>query len=279
MIWFDAELYAVTEVRAIIMVAGVLLSVSKDSMQLKRRWRLLLISPLVVVFGSWLFLISANYYYAKRAAYLLQAILALKVDNSSIAELKRLGSQHGLRYEESEASACANNACLHMVSPNNQWMWWFLKSPALTEVGERVGLRDWFAVGDIEIENGQVVGKIYGLQFYKTHDYPEIEASAWDEHKTQLDLCAYYPLKRHPGYGFWNASNVRSFKALVSDAASAGNRDHAFQFNLSCLTGWHTCDKLSELMPAAWADYEEDMKWSETHTNTLVWQVGAACPY
>lgn len=250
---------------------------SKDSMQLKRRWRLLLISPLVVVFGSWLFLIGANYYYAKRAAYLLQRIRALKLDNTSIADLKRLGSEHGLRY--AEATDCANTACLHMVWTNNQWMWWFLKSPVLTEVGERVGLRRWYAVGDIEIENGQVIGKIYGLQFYKTHDYPEMEATAWDKRTLELSVCAYYPLKRHPGYGFWNATNVRSFRVSVSDAASAINHDHAFQFNLNCLTGWHKCDQFSELMPAAWADYEEDANWSETHPNTMAWQVGTECPY
>ena len=115
--------------------------------------------------------------------------------------------------------------------------------------------------------------------FYGMRAYPEIEATAWDERKLELNLCAYYPLKRHPGYGFRKATNVRSFRALVSDAASAGNRDHAFQFNLNCLTGWRKCDQFSELMPAAWADYEEDIKWSETHPNTLAWQVGTEYPY
>ncbi len=248
-------------------------------MLLSRKWWLLLIYPFVaVVVFYYLFLIGANYYYASRAAYLLQRVRTLQLDNSSIAELRRLGSEHGFRYEE--ASDCADQPCIHMVLPNNQWMWLLFKSPSLVKIGERLGRRPWATAGDIEIEKGQVVGKIYGLGFYQDRtSYPDIEASASDEHKLGVTVCAYYPLKRHPGYAFFNASNVRSFHVLVSDLASAENRQNAFQFNLKCLTGWHKCSQFSELMPAAWADYEEDGKWAETHPKTLVWQVGTDCPY
>jgi hypothetical protein len=246
-------------------------------MLLLRRWWLLLIYPFVAVVGLYLFLICANYYYAGRAAYLLRRIRALQLDNSSVAELRLLGSEHGFRYEE--AGDCADRPCIHMVSPSNQWMWLLLKSPSLVKIGERLGLRPWFTVGDIEIEKGQVVGKIYGLQFYQDRAYPEIEATAWDQRKLEVTICTYYPLKRHPGYAFRSASNVRSFRVLVSDPASAENRRNAFQFNLKCLAGWHKCVQFSELMPAAWNDYEEDGRWSETHPNTLVWQVGTDCPY
>jgi hypothetical protein len=54
----------------------------------------------------------------RRAAYVLQRIQALKLDNSSIEELKRLGSEHGLRYEAS--IYCANTPCAYMVSPKLQ---------------------------------------------------------------------------------------------------------------------------------------------------------------
>jgi hypothetical protein len=241
-----------------------------------RRWWLLLIYPAAAVVGFYLFLIGANYYYAGRAAYLLQRIRGLRLDNSSVAELRRLGSEHGFRYEE--ASDCADG-CIHMVSPNNQWMWLPFKSPLLAKIGEDLGLRPWGTVGDIDIEKGQVVGNIYGLGFYRDRNYPEIEVSAWNKRKLEVTLCTYYPLKRHPGYAFRNASNVRSFSVLVSDPASAENRQSAFQFNLKCLVGRHKCDQFSELMPAAWADYQEDGKWSETHPNTLVWQIGTPCPY
>src|ERR1035441_125362 len=238
-------------------------SVSKNSMPFTRKWWLSLIYPFMAVAGCYLLLLCANYYYASRAAYLLQRIRTLPLDNSSVAELRHWGAEHGFRYEE--ARDCADQPCIHMVSPNNRWMWLLFKSPSLVKIGERLGLRPWITAGDLEIDKGQVVGKIYAVGFYRGRDYPEIEALASDERKLGVTACAYYPLKRHPGYAFGNASNVRSFRVLVSDPASAENRQNAFQFNLKCLTGWHKCSQFSELMPAAWNDYEEDGKWAETH--------------
>jgi hypothetical protein len=190
-----------------------------------------------------------------------------------------MGSKFGFRYEETPPDKCIDVPCLHYVFTNNHWMHLPLRAPALAAFGERLGLRSWFAAGEVEIQNGQVIGKIYGIQFYSGSDYPDINISAWHEHKLQIDRCSYYPLKRHPGYGFRNASNIRSFTALVSDDASQENRDHAFQFNLKCLTRRTKCKDFSELIPAAWADFEEDNRWSMTHEDNLVWQIGKPCPF
>jgi hypothetical protein len=248
-------------------------------MYVKLKWRFLLLSPLVIVPSLYLFLLCANYYYATRAAYILQRIRTMKVDNSSIAELKRLGSEHGLRYLEAGAEACASGECIYQVSPNNRWMWPLLRPPVVARVGRTLGLRAWVAVGDIVLQNHEVTGKIYGLGFFDGEVNPVIEVSAWDERRIDVDVCTYYPLKRHPGYAFTNASNVRSFRVLVASDATVENHDRAYQFNLSCLRGWHQCKDFSEIVPAAWADYEEDGKWSETHPNTLVRQLGAPCTY
>jgi len=226
----------------------------------------LLISPLVIVLGFYFFLIGANYYYANRAAYLLERIRALQLDNSSIAELRHLGLERGFRYEE--GGDCTSRPCIYMVKPNNQWMWFLFRSPSRAKVGEHLGLRPWVTAGDIEIENGAVIGKVYGVGFYEGQIYPEIEAAAWEVQKLDITPCMYFPLKRHPGYAFTNADNIRSFTVWVSDLASAENRNDAFQFNLKCLTHWHRCNQFSEIMPMAWVDYEEDGKWSETHPRT-----------
>ncbi|MGA3105271.1 MAG: hypothetical protein ABSD53_12385 [Terriglobales bacterium] len=236
--------------------------------------RLLLILPFTVAMVFYLFLVGANYYYASRAAYLLQQIRTLPLDKSGEATLRGLGSEHGFRYVE--ASNCADSPCLHIVSTDNQWMWVPFKTPALFKVGERLGLRPWETVGDIEMDRGQIVGKIYGLAFRRdSRNYDQIEASAWDERKLEVAMCAYHPLKRHPGYAFMKADNISSFRVLVSNPASEQNRQNAFRFNLNCLTGWHKCDRFSEIMPSAWADYEEDGKWSEANPS---WQPGTPCP-
>jgi hypothetical protein len=219
------------------------------------KWRFLLISPLVLILSSYLFLIGANYYYAGRAEYVLQRIRALPINQSSVAELKRLGSERGLRYQEPQS---CENSCIHLVSPNNEWMRALLRSPTLAMIGEKAGLRAWMAVGDILTENQEVTGKIYGLGFFDGRMDPEIQVWTTAEKKSAPNMNERF--KRHPGYGFSGASNVRSFRVLVSNGASAENLGHAFQYNLKCLTGWHKCDEFSQIVPAAWADYKDDNK-------------------
>jgi len=245
-------------------------------MSFTRRWRILLLLPILAV-SFCLFLIGANYYYAQRASHLLERIRAMPLDNSAIAELKRLGSEHGFRYEE--AHDCDKTPCIHFVAPNNLWMQYLLTSRITAKVGRALGLRAWLAVGDIEIEGQQVVGKIYGLAFFEGRYDPSIQVTAWEKRNFDLTPCSYPPVKRHPGYGFRNASNIRSFTAVVSSDTSTENRGRAFQFNLRCLTSWHECDQFSQLMPTAWADHEEDGNWLEAHPSHLVWKVGEKCPY
>jgi hypothetical protein len=268
-------------VRAI-MMPRVAPSVSKLVMPLTRKLCLSLLSLMCVVICLYLFLIGTNYYYANRAAYLLQRVRTLPLDDSSIDELRRLGSEYGFHYEE--ASNCAETpdvGCMNIVSTNNQWMWKpLLKSRPLLEMAEHLSLRPWYAVGDIEVENAHVNAKIYGLAFSEDEYRPKIEVATWHERKLERTVCSCYALKRHPGYAFSNASNIRSFTVSVSDLATPENRRNAFQFNLKCLIGWHKCDNFSELVPAAWADYQEDGRWSETHhPDHLVWQIGTPCPY
>src|ERR1700677_1474004 len=71
-----------------------------------------------------------------------------------------------------------------------------------------------------------------------------------------------------PATGSRGFSNVRLFKAEISESTVDQNRQHAFQLNLTCLIGWQRCDKFSELMPAAWADFQDDNQWFDTQQST-----------
>ena len=226
------------------------------------KWGLLVFLVLTPVI-FYLFLIEANYYYATRADYILQRIRDLKIDDSSIEELKRLGSEHGLRYEA--PANCAGTPCAHLVSPSNGWMRSLLIPLARIDLGQRIGLRAWHVAGDILIENGQVTGKIYALEILNDNVFPETQVSASDKHRSEYDSCIYRPLKRHPGYEIHKASNVRGLRVIVSDEVSQENRGRAFQFNLDCLTSWRRCAQLSDFMPLASADFQSDQEWVREH--------------
>jgi hypothetical protein len=135
------------------------------------RWRLLaflLLTPVIF----YLLLIGANYYYATRADYILQRIRNLKIDNSSIEELKRLGSEHGLRYDV--PAFCAATPCIR-VSPNNGWMRSLLIPSARAGLAEHIGLRAWQVAGYLVLENGQVTGKVYDLEILTGNVFPETQ--------------------------------------------------------------------------------------------------------
>jgi|ERR1700728_93761 len=162
------------------------------------RWRLLaflLLTPVIF----YLLLIGANYYYATRADYILQRIRNLKIDNSSIEELKRLGSEHGLRYEV--PAFCATTPCI-MVSPNNGWMRSLLIPSARAGLAQHTGLKAWQVAGYIVIENGHVTGKMYVLEILTDNIFPETQVSASDQHRSEFNSCIYRPLKRHPDTRF-----------------------------------------------------------------------------
>lgn len=229
-----------------------------------RKSQLPLALPLFLIVCLYLFLITANYFYATRAAHMLDRIRAMKLDNSSIAAIKRLGSERGIRLDA--AGDCDQVAdCGYMVSTNNQWMRSMLGPAPIAAIGKHIGLKSWGAAGDVLTRDGQVYAKIFGLdlQFSGRSIYPEVEAVTW----VQLDPvkpCRYYPVKRHSGYAFFRASNIRSLEIIVSDSASPENRNRAFQFNLGCTT-WQNCNDFSEVVPAAWADYESDQQWLHEH--------------
>jgi hypothetical protein len=229
-------------------------------------WRRLIRGLLAFLFFApvffYLFLISANYYYSTRAAYVLQRIRNLQIDNSSIEILKRLCSEHGLLYEV--PALCETTPCI-MVSPNNGWMHSLLIPLARAELGQRIGLRPWQVAGYIALENGQVKGKSYGLEILNGNVFPETQVSASDQHHSEYNLCIYRPLQRHPGYEIHEASNVRALRVIVSDGASEENRARAFQFDLGCLTSWRRCDQLSDFMPLASADFQSDLAWVREH--------------
>jgi len=139
-------------------------AVSNTGMRTSRRRRLLII-PVVLAGGFCTFLIGANYYYAQRATYLLERIRTLPLDDSAVTELKALGSEHGFRYEE--ATNCGKSPCIHTVAPNNLWMQHILTSRFTASLGRLLGLRAWLAVGDIELEQQQVIGKVYGSRILR----------------------------------------------------------------------------------------------------------------
>jgi hypothetical protein len=78
-----------------------------------------------------------------------------------------------------------------------------LRSQRLIEIGAHIGLRPWVTVGDIEIENGQVIGAVYGLELFKDEYNPRIEVAAWHEIKLERTGLLLPSPKKTPWICIW----------------------------------------------------------------------------
>jgi hypothetical protein len=198
---------------------------------------------------------------------LLQDIRALQVSPSSLGELRRVAARDGLRLDV--PANCGAEICGYYLFPDKQWMHSLLSQAFLVKVGPHVGLRRWFVVGGVFVKETQPVGKWFGVQMFEDKPNSFIEVVSSEEPDLLTKDCWYYPLKRHPGYEFRTPANIHQFEIFVSPSASVQNRDHAFQFDLHCLTSWQQCDQFSDFVPAAWVDFEDDKPWVEANRERL----------
>jgi hypothetical protein len=137
-------------------------------MSIGRPWSLFLVPPIFAI-GFCLSLVGANYYYAQRAKYLLERIRQMPADNSAIAELRRVGSEHGFRYEET--TNCGSMPCIHLVAPNNSWLRSLLISTPLRRLTAQklkdglprldtlLGLRPWQPLGTSKLKISKSSGR------------------------------------------------------------------------------------------------------------------------
>lgn len=229
---------------------------------------MLLWIPPILICGVYFSLLVANYYYSKKATQLLQDVRALQLNSSSGQELARLAARDGLRLDVT--SNCAVESCAYWVSPNKRWMDSLLSTVTLLKAGPWVGLRRWSAIGGVEIKGGQPVNKWFGIELFEDKLYSSVAVVTSEERELRISDCADFRLKRHPGYGFGENDNVpRVFRIHLSPAASAQNLAHAYRFDLSCLKSWRWCHRLSDLIPDAWADVEDDNKWLDANRQRL----------
>jgi len=125
-------------------------------------------------------------------------------------------------------------------------------------------------VGGVEIKDGKPVDKWFGIEMFEDKLYSSIAVVTGQQSEFRVSDCEDFRLKRYPGYGFSENDNVpRVFNIHLSSEASAQNLEHAYHFDLGCLRSWRSCKRLSDLVPDAWADLEDDNKWMDSNRDRL----------
>ena len=131
----------------------------------------------------------------------------------------------------------------------SDWNNWLGARDIVHDVHARLfGATVWRAVAFFGMQDGHLT-----CVHYRVLSIPQGSASAY----SSVDYRVSSKNGDGPyGVSFANIHNTKTLEAAVNTDASPDQRDHAFDFDLSCLARMGGCRNVCEVMPSAWRDYE-----------------------
>jgi hypothetical protein len=189
----------------------------------------------------------------RRAQALLNDARTLELGKSTEADVRRILT----RYGESEGHASGFCDPLHETSHMVD-----ISNPYLNLMGGETralrpfGNRFWHVSVFFVTSHGYVCAVLYRVQAALPHGVREVA----------IDLR--YIDANHAGepYGVSNYiyKDLLWTRITVTPQATEEQRNHAFDFDLSCLTGHVGCQAGCEITPSAWIDYQSNAYASGT---------------
>jgi hypothetical protein len=191
----------------------------------------------------------------QRANDLLREVRGLQVGKSSMQAVEGIvGRFHG-GLSSDYATPCPLPDSSYSVRIANDSL---IKLGASFPHLRRVGLQTWGAVATILIKEGRVCYTEYSIESTLGADGQELKASV----TVALPGTNAFT-GQHVNYQIQNAlvrAHIHQIKVYVNSDATLEQREHAFDFDLSCLARFGGCKGVCELMPSAWLDYQEKAK-------------------
>jgi len=224
---------------------------------------LLLVAPL----GAWVVLRVSLLIKVREAKALLSQVKALRVRESTFQDAKRLADQYNGKVEdhwktEDRSDPCTFENCKFMISLGT----WPDRQPGLLKEALRfVGIRAYGVEGAVGVRNGRVIGTEFGVT---TEATPGSVGGQWiaavakiSDRFSQSDYSRGHRLvlDDHPNREvihphFTTTGGGQIILSEVTADANAVEKDRAFDFRFSCISGLRGCSELRELAPSAWED-------------------------
>lgn len=203
----------------------------------------------IFVAAIYLFIFAVNSIYGRQAEHLLRDVGTLQVGSSNTEDVLRIMSRYGGGPSEGYASFCKSADAVYSASVGNR---------TLNRVGEKVpvlrlfGFRLWAAGVMVLLERGRVCFVSSELVMNDS-----IGKWTWDFDTSALPAGTIeFPNVEHPGYSVYTQDlrDRRILRTEVTSEATDGERQHAFAFDLSCLTRIGGCKQRCELAPLVWQE-------------------------
>jgi hypothetical protein len=210
----------------------------------------------VPIFSLFVLLRLTNSRTVTRVSHLLEDVRALRVNESTRADVEEIVRRHGGGAVDGiYRGVCPKGGPAYSVRIQSDEGWIGRKASFLGLFGPE----EWSVQARFKVEDGRLCFAEFqvrdslarGVQgslaidasVASNRSYPHWEGSAY-------------------GVGLRAVHNVHNLSAMITDGATKEQRERAFDFDLSCLSRIGGCRGACELMPSVWVDYQK-----EAHAN------------
>jgi hypothetical protein len=209
---------------------------------------------LIVFFGTAICEYLANLRAQHQAERLLQEVRALKMDESTADDVKRIAHDFGA-VEMPFPGYCDKIDSVQSIE---------VSSSSLNRIGRKMPALRWFgnsaweAQAHFGVEQKHLCFVEYTISANPSPPlagtYFVLNATAnYGRPHSQSDEFSY-------GVGLRDLHNFHDLSAEVTTLGTGEDRQRAFDFDLSCLSRFGGCRGVCELMPSAWLDYQKEAK-------------------
>jgi hypothetical protein len=197
-----------------------------------------------------------NRHIRSTAGAILRDIQSLRIGESTSDDSGRIVRRYrGYVDDEEYASACPDADVRYAIRVND-----YLRGLALRwSLLKRVGLLPtWGATAMILLSKGRVCYLFYSLEATSRNDVRELRARLNVTSPGALGIGEVFSYHAQSSLvrGTYDTMEVW----VTPDYATSLERQHAFDFDLSCLSSFWGCRAACELMPSAWLDYEKEAR-------------------
>jgi hypothetical protein len=190
----------------------------------------------------------ANFRTQKAAETLLRGVQKLKVGESTEEDINRVVAEHSAESRIGHFNFCGVGAETHRTVIGNSILNWLgYRSKVLRPFGNRV----WRVEADFVVDKGKLCFVQFVLQTSDPRYGLQITSSSIATQDSEDTKVVPYAVDAGTRY------YTRYVRIETTTLAAEEERQHAFDFNLACLSRLRGCTTRCEVVPSAWLDYEE----------------------
>jgi hypothetical protein len=199
--------------------------------------------------------LSISYWNRLRAEELLRQIGNLKTGYSTQADVERIVRNYNGHEAPSYITSCVGAEASFSAGVSNQtlmklemahpWLRWF-------------GARPWRASAMFSLRQNKLCYAVYQVDSWPQDNDGLQLSPVLVLAPSQDDLFIAVGDKENHRYGIIRSvirHTIHELSVAITPDATASERSHAFDLDLSCLTSLRPCQTVSQFMPAVWRDY------------------------